>query len=227
MRARDPLASLIRIAARPVGATSMTRAPCRPPAGDRPDRRRLAGPGPARDQRQPVRERVADAVELLRGRARAVRIAVTRSAFRAAPRRVGRLGRRSIARSTRSASSASSSAVARGRSTPPRARDRRRRRARRRSASRRRRSPSSSTELGEQRRQRHAGAAAALGLGQQVQRRPRARARRLVGRTPTRARDPVGDQEPDAEHARQLVRPAAVTIRWAPSPYWSWIRATR
>ena len=74
-----PLASLIRIAARPVGATSITRAPW-PAAtrGDRPDRRGLAGARAARDQRQPVRERVADAGPLLGGRARA-RVGVPRS----------------------------------------------------------------------------------------------------------------------------------------------------
>ena len=57
VRARTPLVSVIRTAARPVGATSITRAPrALGRGGDRLDRRRLAGARAAGDHRQPVGE---------------------------------------------------------------------------------------------------------------------------------------------------------------------------
>ena len=68
----------------------------------------------------------------------------------------------------------------------------------------------------QQRRQRQAGAAAALGLGEHVHdRRALARGPSPTG-VPAAQRDPVGDQEADPEHARQLVRVGARAISWAP-----------
>ena len=75
--------------------------------GDRPDRRGLAGPGPAGDHRQPVCERVPNARELLGGGLLA--LGACRPPRAAAPRRS--LGAARTSSTIRSASSASSSAV--------------------------------------------------------------------------------------------------------------------
>ena len=110
--ARMPLASVIRIAARPVGATSITFAPrsaARP--GDRADRCRLARSGAAGDHRQPVRKGVRQARLLLAGqRLAGRRLRVGRLTAR---RRACATAARSSSSCTRAASSASSSAVAR------------------------------------------------------------------------------------------------------------------
>ncbi len=183
MRARKPLASVIRIAARPVGAASSTRAPWpRGERGDRLDRCRLARSRAAGDQRQPVRECVAHAGELLGGqlrdrrspsaRARAVDRPLGSARLRARATRCGELrlelGGLRGGRSSRSSRTRSPVVAQAGRSGPRPAR-----------------CAEQLAQRGEQRGERHAGAAAALGLREQVQRRRRGRARGCrAGRRP-------------------------------------------
>ena len=194
-------------ASRSPRASGSRRAPsARPAARARPDRRRRrrscgstrsCRSRAAGDQRQAVGERVADAAQLLGGQRRCRRRRPDRSGGRRAARRPApRCARPARPRARRSRS---------GRSTARRERGRRRRRARRASARRLASAPSSSST-----------AASSRSSGMHVL--PPRSASDSTCSTAARVRsglsqldpelpgDPVGDEEADAEHARQLVR---------------------